>query len=154
MLFPLRWIVQNAVRYLAHGPVERLIVRERVLVPMFGSAASAVERDALTDDLVADLSAAPYHEKQALAERVAERLIGAHYPAIMAFYVATLRAFFAHHRVPQRCYDWLLEDVTRSRNAITELPPAVDPAAVWDGREFDIDIARGQVVRMRGGAGP
>jgi drug/metabolite transporter (DMT)-like permease len=28
-------------------------------------------------------------------------------------------------------------------------PPAVDPAAVWDGREFVIDEGRGQVVEMR-----
>jgi hypothetical protein len=149
VLFPLRWMFQNAVRYLAHGDTERAVVRDRVLLPVFGPAHAAdIERDLLGAQLHDALTAVPFHEKQAVAERVAEQLIGAYYPDIMRFYAATLRDFFDRHQVAPEHFEWLLDGIERSRNAIREQPPPVDPAAVWDGREFDIDIARGQVVRM------
>ena len=150
VLFPLRWMLQNAARFAAHGERERQIVRDRVLEVMFGPAAQAhIEHDILTDAALQALADAPYADKQPLAERLAEAVIAAHYPDIMAFYQATLRSFFTAQRVAPQCYEWLLEGLTESRNAVVEQPPRVDPAAVWEGAEFDIDTERGQVLRMR-----
>jgi hypothetical protein len=151
VLFPLRWLLQNAVRFYVHGDAERELVRQRVLATMFSPAARAhIERDILTDAVLRGLVDARYSDRQLIAERVAEAIIGAHYADIMAFYVATLRGFFAAHRVAPECYEWLLSGLTSSRNAVLEQPPRVDPAVVWQGSEFDIDLARGQVVRIRG----
>ncbi|OLB81255.1 MAG: hypothetical protein AUI14_03980 [Actinobacteria bacterium 13_2_20CM_2_71_6] len=151
VLFPLRWILQNAVRFCAHGERERRVVRDRVLATMFTPAARThIERDILTGPALRALADAPYRDKQLLAERLAEAVIAAHYPDIMAFYQATLRDFCAAHRVAPQCYEWLLDGLTASRNAVVERPPRVDPAAVWEGAEFDIDVERGQVLRMRG----
>ncbi|MFB9451729.1 glycosyltransferase family 2 protein [Dactylosporangium vinaceum] len=154
VLFPLRWMLQNALRYLAQGDAERAVVRMRVLRPLFGDELAAdIERRLLGEDFASALAAAKYHDRQAIAERTAEAIIGEHYHSIMAFYAATLRSFLSREQVAPEHYEWLLEGITTSRNAITEQPPAVDPAAVWDGREFDIDVARGQVVRMQTPAG-
>jgi hypothetical protein len=146
VLFPLRWLLQNAIRFLAQGAAERDIVRARVFAPMFGPDAV----DVVPESALRELTEAPYAEQQSIAERLAEGLIAAHYPAIMAFYTATLRGFFAAYGVAPGHYEWLLDGLERSRNAVVEQPPRVDPAAVWEGAEFDIDVERGQVVRMRG----
>jgi hypothetical protein len=53
--------------------------------------------------------------------------------------------------VPASSYEWLLDEVDQTRNAMREAPPEIDPSAVWDGQEFVIDIERGQVVRMNNG---
>lgn len=154
VLFPLRWMFQNAVRFYAHGRKQRRIVRERVLRRVFPAAtADRIERELLTAGTLQELAAAPFSEKQVLAERVAEQIIGRHYREIMRFYVDTLRDFFTAHGVPPECYGWLLDGLEESRNAVVERPVPVDPAAVWSGSEFDIDVARGQVVRLRPEAG-
>jgi hypothetical protein len=151
VLFPLRWILQNAVRFYAHPePAARRIVRERALDVMFSAAtARRLERTWLNDDAVTAIRAADCCEKQAVAERIAEAVIGENYAEIMAFYCRTLRSFFTAQRVASDCYEALLEGVETSRNAIIERPPAVHPAVVWQGSEFVIDVRRGQVVRMR-----
>jgi hypothetical protein len=152
VLFPLRWMFQNAFRFYAHGPRERRIIRERVLGLIFPrDVADMIERDVLTQEALLELAQAPYAEKQVLAERLAESVIRDHYPAIMAFYARTLRDFFAAEHVAPECYEWLLDGMTESRNALAEEPEAVDPADVWSGSEFEIDLARGQVVRMNHG---
>ena len=151
VLFPLRWILQNAVRYYAHGHAERGIVRERVLRVMFPGSAERIERHNLDEATVRAVVEAPFAAKQDLAERVAERIIEAHYPEIMAFYGTTLRSFFDAYDISAESYEWLLDGVAGSLNALVERPPAVDPAAVWDSPEFDIDVERGQVTRMRTG---
>lgn len=150
VLFPLRWMLQNAVRFYAHGDAERTIVRERVLATMFSPAtAAAIERDILTGARLSELAEAPYHDKQMVAERIAEQIIAEHYGELMDFYVATLRDFLTKQDVPGECFEWLLDGLPESRNAMVEQPPTVDPAAVWEGGEFDIDVERGQVVGMR-----
>lgn len=150
VLFPLRWIFQNAVRYYAHGPAQRHVVRTKVLERVFGRAtAERIEREHLGDAPLRELAEAPFAYKQGVAEHIAERIIAANYPAIMAFYAATLRDFFAAQRVDPASCAWLLEGMEQSRNALADQPETVDPAAVWSGPEFDIDLARGQVVRMR-----
>lgn len=150
VLFPLRWMVQNAVRYYAHGPRERQIVRERVLTRMFPADICArIEGEILTPAALDALTDAPYSDKQVVAERIAEAIIVDHYPHIMDFYTATLRSFFAAKAVDPECYEWLLEGIASSRNALADQPAPVDPAEVWNGSEFDIDVARGQVVGMR-----
>jgi hypothetical protein len=146
VLFPLRWILQNAIRFAAHGEREHRLVRDRVFAPLLGVPDPRLPLDGF--------SAIPYAEKQPRAERLAEELIAAHYPAIMAFYQATLRSFMTAQRVAPDRYEWLLDGLTESRNAVVERPPSVDPAAVWAGSEFDIDTERGQVVRMRAGEVP
>ncbi len=143
VLFPLRWMLQNAIRFAAHGERERQLVRGRVFAALLGEPDPALPLDGFAE--------VPYAEKQALAERLAEDLIAAHYPAIMAFYQSTLRSFMTAHRVAPDRYEWLLEGLAESRNAVVERPPRTDPAAVWAGSEFDIDAERGQVVRMRAG---
>ncbi|MDG4766916.1 glycosyltransferase family A protein [Solwaraspora sp. WMMD406] len=150
VLFPLRWMLQNAVRFYAQGAEERRIVSERVWRLMFSpSTAARIEDEVLTDKVLREFADTPYAEKQVYAERVAEQIIGDHYPEIMDFYAATLRHFFAAYQVAPDCYEWLLDGVRQSRNAVAEQPPPVDPTAVWAGSEFDIDVARGQVVGMR-----
>jgi hypothetical protein len=149
ILFPLRWMLQNAVRFYAHGPAERDVVRERVLNIMFSPQTVAeIERSVLSEQALRALAHAPFADKQLLAEVAAERVIGSHYPEIMAFYTRTLRHFFARHQVPPQACEWLLHGVIESRSALTQRPPEVDVAAVWDGEEFEVDIGRGQVVRM------
>ncbi|MFC7545973.1 glycosyltransferase [Plantactinospora sp. GCM10030261] len=151
VIFPLRWMLQNAIRYAAHGEAEHEFVRARALRVMFSAETAArIDRELLTPDALATIVDAPFHRKQELAERVAETVIADHYGEIMGFYAATLRGFFAAHEVPADRWSWLLDGITESRNALREQPPTVDPAAVWDGAEFDIDIERGQVVGLRG----
>jgi hypothetical protein len=145
VLFPLRWMLQNAIRFAAQGEAEHRIVRERVFAVMLGDPSPALP--------LRDVVDAAYAERQAVAERLAEDLVAAHYPEIMAFYQATLRSFMTANRVPPDCYEWLLDGLVESRNAVVERPPRVDPAAVWAGAEFDIDTERGQVISMRGREG-
>jgi hypothetical protein len=150
VLFPLRWILQNSVRFYAEGAQQREIARDQVWRLMLGDEGVArVERELLTAETVAAITDASYCDRQGLAERLAEEIIARHYPAIMAFYAACIRGFMLAHRVAPEHFEWLLEGLTSSRNAIVEQPEKVDPTAVWDGPEFDIDIARGQVVRLR-----
>jgi hypothetical protein len=151
VLFPLRWLLQNAVRFAAHeDPAALLMVRDRVLVPMFGAAsARAIEHRMLGADLRAALLAAPHHARQDIAEGVAEDILREHYPTVMDFYVRTLVAFFAAHDVSPEHYAQLLDGVSGSRNAILTPPPDVDPRAVWSDNEFEIDEQRGQVLRIR-----
>ncbi len=150
VVFPLRWMFQNAIRFYAHGPRQRDIVREQVLRVVFpAEVARRIEAEVLTEAVVAQISAAPFSDKQVIAERVAESIIADNYGDIMAFYVATLRDFLTAQHVPASRYQWLLDGMTTSRNALTEQREPVDPAAVWNGTEFEIDVARGQVVRMR-----
>lgn len=150
LLFPLRWILQNAVRFYCHGGREREIVRERALGVMFSHrTAVQIEHRMLSEGFLRALAEAPFTEKQAMAERVAEQIMARHHREIMAFYRQTLRSFFSSRRVPPASYEWLLSGLTESRSAITQRPPDVDVTAVWEGDEFDIDTGRGQVVRMR-----
>lgn len=150
VLFPLRWILQNAIRFYAHGPQERQIVQERVLATMFGPAArAAIERDVLTPDALHSLEQARYDAKQTVAEQLAETVIAAHYPDIMDFYLRTLRDFFTAHQIAAPTYEWLLEGLRESRNALAEKRPPIDPRVVWSGDEFEIDTDRGQVLRIR-----
>jgi hypothetical protein len=151
VLFPLRWILQNAVRFYAHeAPQAKSMVRERVLGVMFSAEAAArVERDWFGPEQVRAVREAHSDDRLDLAERIAEKIIAEHYAEIMTFYQATLRDFFDRWHVAREHYEWLLADVTQSRNAIVEKPPAVDPTEVWAGDEFVIDVARGQVVSMR-----
>jgi hypothetical protein len=151
VLFPLRWLFQNAVRFAMHeDPAARQVVRDRLLVPVFGAAgARAIEDRVLRADLREELVAAPHHARQDIAERVAEDILREHYPAVMDFYVGTLAAFFAAHDVAPEHYTHLLEGVSGSRNAILTPPPDVDPRAVWSDNEFEIDVQRGQVLRIR-----
>ncbi|MEV0408883.1 glycosyltransferase family A protein [Actinoallomurus sp. NPDC050550] len=150
VLFPLRWILQNAIRFYAHGEEEREVVRERVLRVMFRpGTAGRIEREILTDEALQAFAEIPHADRQVLAERLAETVIATHHAEIMAFYATTLRSFFAAHDVPSDRTAWLLDGLKDARNALAERPPEVDPAAVWDGPEFEIDEARGQVVSMR-----
>jgi hypothetical protein len=151
VLFPLRWLLQNAVRYFAHrDPAAAVLVRDRVLCLIFGAdLAAELERRWLNEDCLTRLRDAEYHDRQDLAERIAEEIIAAHYPALMAFYVETLRSFLTAQGVDKETFGWLLEGVPESRNAITEEQPRMHPSVVWAGDEFQIDIERGQVLRMR-----
>ncbi|MEW2475401.1 glycosyltransferase [Micromonospora gifhornensis] len=154
VLFPLRWMFQNAIRFYAHGPQQRDIVRERVLRRIFTpETVESIEREVLTEATLTELATAAFSDKQVVAEQAAERIIAAHYPEIMAFYVATLRDFCEAEQVRPEHYEWLLDGLTESRNAVVEQPQPVDPADVWSGAEFDIDVARGQVVRMHQAGG-
>ncbi|MBB5870025.1 hypothetical protein F4553_003404 [Allocatelliglobosispora scoriae] len=155
VIFPLRWMLQNAVRFYAHGPQERQIVQDRFLGAIFSAATSrSIQDEILTDEKLRAMAEAPYSDSATLAEKLAEEIMLAHYPEIMIFYRSTLRSFFAAHRVSPEHYEWLLDGLPESRNGLTELPPRVDPADVWDGTEFEIDEKRGQVVSMRRQSAP
>jgi hypothetical protein len=151
VLFPLRWILQNAIRFYAHeDPRAKAMVRGRVLRVMFSAeTADAVEREWFGEDKVRVVREAHPDNRLDVAERIAEEIIAAHYPEIMAFYQATLRDFFRRCHVCPEHYEWLLTGMTSSRNAMVDKPPAADPTEVWAGEEFVIDVARGQVVSMR-----
>ncbi|MFI7633166.1 glycosyltransferase family A protein [Nonomuraea sp. NPDC049400] len=155
ILFPLRWIFQNAFRFYAHSePEARRIVREQLLDIVFGDAAAAVEKRWFTPAAVDLVARASHDDRPDVAERLAEELIAEHHPEIMRCYQRTLRDFFARQRVPADRFEWLLTDLDKTRNALRERPSAVDPATVWDGEEFEIDIERGQAVSMRPADGP
>ncbi|MBL0885597.1 glycosyltransferase family A protein [Myceligenerans indicum] len=150
LIFPLRWMFQNAVRYYCHGPAEEELVRRRFLAAILApEEVEAVCRDLLDPEREA-LAEAPLHEKQRRAEAVAEAVIVAHYPRILAFYADTIRSFMRAHEVDASAYEWLLADVPELRNALRESPPQVDPTAVWSSADFDIDVARGQVTSVKG----
>lgn len=151
VLFPLRWLLQNAVRFSAHeDPRAGELVHTQVLVPLLGTeGAQAVKDRWLGANTTMALIAARHHERQDIAERIAEGILRYHYPAIMEFYARTLRDFFEAHSVRPEYFEHLLEGLETSRNAIVNLPPAVHPAAVWSDDEFEIDVRRGQVVRVR-----
>ena len=149
VIFPLRWMFQNALRFYSHDePEARDMVREGFLRVFFGERADEVEERWFTAETVSKIRRASHDERPDVAERVAEDIIADTYPQIMACYGRTLRDFFEHHQVRADAYEWLLDGVESSRNALREDPPEVDPAAVWEGREFTIDIARGQAVKM------
>lgn len=151
VLFPLRWILQNAVRFAAHrDPAAARMVQDRLLRTVFPEDADEVERAWFGATTVDSLRRVEFHAVQDVAERIAEDLIAARYPALMRFYVRTLRAFMEHHRVDPAAYEWLLDGVPESRNAIAEPLPRVHPAVVWAGPQFEIDTDRGQVIGMNG----
>ncbi|WP_328341087.1 glycosyltransferase family A protein [Micromonospora sp. NBC_00421] len=150
VLFPLRWMLQNALRFYAHDdPEAQDIVRERFLGVVFGEHAADVEKRWFSADVLGRIQAAAHDERPDLAERVAEQIIAEHYADILTCYQRTLRDYFRAQRLPESSYEWLLSEVDQSRNAMREAPPEVDPSAVWEGQEFVIDIERGQVVRMK-----
>ncbi|RPF19990.1 glycosyltransferase family A protein [Myceligenerans xiligouense] len=150
LIFPLRWMFQNAVRYYCHGPAEAELVRRRFLTPILSpDDVEAVCRD-LIDPAREALAEAPLHEKQHRAEAVAEAVIVAYYPRILAFYGETIRSFMRAHEVEPAAYEWLLAEVPALRNALRENPPQVDPTAVWSSADYDIDDARGQVTSVKG----
>jgi hypothetical protein len=149
-LFPLRWILQNAIRvYAQHDPDAQAVVREKVLHVLFPrEVAQRVERRWF-EGRVDDIRDARRDERLDLAEQLAERVIAENYQEIMAFYAATLRDYFTAQHISPEAFEWLLEGVTDSRNAIVTAPPDVDPASVWADDEFVIDVERGQAVAMR-----
>jgi Glycosyltransferase like family 2 len=150
ILFLLRWLLQNAMRFYAHEEDEaRRIVADRVLAPMFGENAAGVERDWFAAGRLDALREAGADERLDVAERLAERFIAENYPALMRLYARTLRDFFDRQHVAAQHYEWLFDGLETSPNAIVVGPRDVDPAAVWDGDEFVIDVARGQVLSMR-----
>lgn len=141
VLFPLRWLLQNAICLYAGGDRSvRTVVRERVFTRLLGSRS--------TDEALAGRS---FEDKRDEAESLAEELISGFYPEIMRFYARTLADFLDTQGVARADYAWLLEDVEHSRNALIEKQAPIDPAVVWAGREFVIDHARGQVVGMQDG---
>ncbi|MGC4792163.1 glycosyltransferase [Micromonospora sp. DT178] len=149
VLFPLRWMFQNAVRFYAHDePQAQGVVRERFLETVFGERAADVEKRWFSAEVLESIRTASHDERPDLAERIAEQIIAEHYDDILACYQRTLRDYFRAERMPASSYEWLLDEVDQSRNAMREAPPEIDPSAVWDGQEFVIDIERGQVVRM------
>ncbi len=151
ILFLLRWLLQNAMRFYAHDEEEaRQMVRDRVLGAMFAPGeALAIERDWFAGANLDPVREAGSDERLDVAERLAERFIAANYPALMRLYESALRDFFARQRLAESVYDWLFEGLAASPNAIVARPRDIDPAAVWDGAEFVIDVARGQVTGMR-----
>jgi hypothetical protein len=154
ILFLLRWLLQNTMRFYAHEEDEaRRIVADRVLAPMFGEKAAVIERDWFAAGRLDAVRAAGADERLDVAERLAERFIAANYPALMRLYAAVLRDFFDRHHVAAQHYEWLFDGLEASPNAIVVRPRDVDPAAVWDGDEFVIDVARGQVLSMRAKTG-
>lgn len=154
VLFPLRWMLQNAIRFYAHpGGQARQIVRDRVLATMLDPrTVTRIQQTWLGEPSLAVLRAASNYQRQAIAEGIAEEIIGTCYPEIMSFYQRTLRSFCQAQRVAPEHYEWLLDGLTESHNAILEKPASVHPAAVWQDTEFVIDEQRGQVLRLREGA--
>ncbi|GAA4075350.1 hypothetical protein GCM10022248_50340 [Nonomuraea soli] len=153
LLFPLRWIFQNALRFYAHeDPRARRIVREGLLEVFFPGRAAQVEARWFSEAMVVRIRRAGHDERLDLAERLAEELIAEHHEEIMGCYRRTLADFLTRQAVPADRYDWLLEGLERTRNALRERLPAVDPAVVWGEGEFVIDVERGQAVHVRGQA--
>ncbi len=151
LLFPLRWMLQNAVRFYAHyEPEAQEIVREKILNLIFSAAsAETIECASLGEENIKAIREAEYCKKLEIAERIAEDIIDSFYPEIMTFYKETLRSFFTSQRVAGRHYEWLLDDLEETPSAIAEARAKVHPSAVWQGEEFVIDSDRGQVVRLR-----
>ncbi len=89
-----------------------------------------------------------YSNKQDVAEKIAEGIINEYYYEIINFYKDTLHSFFRVQGVDSLSYEWLLEGMEDSRNAISELKQQVHPATVWPTNEFVIDQKRGQVIRL------
>lgn len=151
LLFPLRWMLQNAVRFYAHSdPRARDIVEQRVLGTIFSPETVArIKKRWLTETTIVTIRSVEYIHKQARAEKVAEGIIKEHYSEIMSFYKKTLQSFLDAHQVEPKHYSWLLEDLEQLRNALLEERPHVHPSAVWQDKEFVIDGARGQVIEIR-----
>jgi hypothetical protein len=155
LLFLLRWLIQNLMRFYAHDEEEaRRIVTDRALIPMFGAGqAVVIERDWFAGGHLDPVRGAGADERLEVAERLAERFIEANYPALIRLYENTLRDYFTRHRVAAEHYEWLLDDLAAAPNAIAVRPRDVDPSAVWDGDEFVIDVARGQALSMHARTG-
>lgn len=151
LLFPLRWIFQNAYRFHAHhDPEARRVVRERVLEVFFPGRAAEIEERWFSPAHADRIRDAAHDDRVDVAERLAEELIAENHREIMLCYRRTLAGFFDAQRVPRDRYAWLLEGVERTRNALRQKPPVVDPAAVWQEKELVIDVERGQAVHVRG----
>ncbi|MCB1951987.1 MAG: glycosyltransferase family 2 protein [Rhodocyclaceae bacterium] len=150
VVFPLRWLLQNALcAYADDDAALREQIEQQLLLPMLGAERFEVlQAEVLPEAALARLRALPLDAKRDHAEELAEALIMDAYPEIMHFYRRTLAAFFAAHGVDEAHYAWLFEGMEQGRNALREARPRVDPAAVWQGSEFVIDQARGQVVQM------
>jgi Glycosyl transferase family 2 len=151
LLFLLRWLLQNAMRFYAHDEDEaRRIVADRVLTPMFGAGkAIAIERDWFAGNHLDAIRDAGPDQQLDAAELLAERFIAVNHPDLIRLYERALRDYFARQHVAAVQYDWLFENLHTVPNAIVVRPRDVDPAAVWEGDEFVIDVARGQAVSMR-----
>ena len=151
ILFPLRWILQNAIRFYSHSdPHARSIVEERVLSTIFPlKAIIQIKKQWFTKENITMIRSVEYAQKQAQAEKIAEYIIKSNYREIMAFYRNTLQSFLDSHQVEPQCYFWLLEGLEQSRNALLEERPRVHPSSVWQGEEYIIDSARGQVTEIR-----
>ncbi|ASC72890.1 hypothetical protein XM38_038500 [Halomicronema hongdechloris C2206] len=150
IIFPLRWILQNAVRFYAHKePCARDIVEQRVLNTIFSpETVVQIKQKWITETTIATIRSVEYINKQKQAEKTAEGIIKEHYREIMSFYKKTLQSFFDAYQIEPQHYSWLLEGVEQSRNALVEDLPRVHPSAVWQGKEFVIDNARGQVLKF------
>jgi len=150
VLFPLRWLLQNAIRFCAlRDQSARRVVRDLVLSVIFpAEIAERIEKRWLDEFSLDTLRRAGGHERQLIAERLAEEIIGANYGSLMSFYTRTLRSFFATQQVAADHYEMLLEGVAASPNAILTRPPEVNPVDVWRSAEFVIDTQRGQVLRL------
>ena len=151
VLFPLRWLLQNTIRFYANpGRPTRRMILDRVFNLIFPpEAAARIELQWLNESSLDTLRRAGNHESQVIAERMAEEIIGSNYKDLMRFYARTLRSFFESQHVAAEHYDVLLEGVDTSPNAILNRPTRVNPADVWKQAEFVIDPQRGQVLRLK-----
>lgn len=150
-LFPLRWMLQNALRFYAHWEeAASTMVRRQFLDQVFACGeAEEIEREYFGVKNIGALRGAPFHEKQALAEKLAETIIVRHYGSIMRFYTRTLESFFAAHGVAPPVYAWLLCGLEAGQPALSVQPRHVHPSVVWRDPKFIIDDRRGQVVGIR-----
>ncbi|WP_051242003.1 glycosyltransferase family A protein [Azohydromonas australica] len=149
VVFPLRWLLQNALCvYAALAPAQRAGLEASLFAPMFGTAWTGLRAALLGDATLAALDALDFDAKRDRAEELAETLLLQGHAQAMAFYRQVVTAFLEAHQLAPAEHGWLFEGFAQGRNALKEERPSVDPAAVWQGREFVIDQARGQVVDM------
>ena len=150
VVFPLRWLLQNAVcAYAAGDGALRGLIERQLFLPMFGPEKFfELRTTALTDLVLTELLPLPLDPKRDRAEELAEVMITDAYAEILQFYRRTIESLFAAYGMAEEHYAWLFEGLAHTRNALKEERPRVDPAVVWQGSEFVIDQARGQVVQM------
>ena len=147
ILFLLRWILQNALRFFAHHETDaQEIVYDRVVSILFREEAAQVRREWFNDKTLYAIRQAEFSQKQDLAERIAESIILSNYASLMGFYTIALRSFLDDNDLDTLSYMWLLDGLAQSRSALAEKRRHVHPSEVWQGRDLVIDFERGQVV--------
>ncbi|MET0355891.1 MAG: glycosyltransferase family A protein, partial [Cellvibrio sp.] len=122
VVFPLRWLLQNAICVYSTDDKElRAFIESKLFLPMFGNEKFQIIRSMLlTDSALTGLWESSLDQKHHQAEEYAEELIMSCYAEITAFYERTVMSFLQQHGLATENFAWLFKGFDQCRNALKE----------------------------------